>query len=315
MRSDTVRLPPLNALRVFHAVMRHGSFRSAADELLVSPQAVGQQIKLLEDTLAVPLFDRRGRAIEPTEEAILLSHYVQSGFDEFREGVRRICKVGHRNRINLNASPYFATRYLVDRLDRFRDRLPGADIRLKTMVELPDFSADEVDAAIQWGFGQWRDYESTLLVQDPKVICCSPARASALHSPQDLRTAPLLHLVLATNLWPRVLHHLGVDPGEVQKEIQFHDAASMRRATLAGLGIGLISVLDAQEDLKAGRLVAPFGLDAMADMDPADVPGFYLVLPRSNRRLKSVAAFREWILSEDWSRIEPDAPFPAATLG
>ncbi|TDT99513.1 LysR family glycine cleavage system transcriptional activator [Azorhizobium sp. AG788] len=315
MRSDTVRLPPLNALRVFHAVMRHGSFRSAADELLVSPQAVGQQIKLLEDTLAVPLFDRRGRAIEPTEEAILLSHYVQSGFDEFREGVRRICKVGHRNRINLNASPYFATRYLVDRLDRFRDRLPGADIRLKTMVELPDFSADEVDAAIQWGFGQWRDYESTLLVQDPKVICCSPARASALRSPQDLRTAPLLHLVLATNLWPRVLQHLGVDPGEVQKEIQFHDAASMRRATLSGLGIGLISVLDAQEDLKAGRLVAPFGLDAMADMDPADVPGFYLVLPRSNRRLKSVAAFREWILSEDWSRIEPDAPFPAATLG
>ncbi len=65
MRSDTVRLPPLNALRVFHAVMRHGSFRSAADELLVSPQAVGQQIKLLEDTLAVPLFDRRDGRSNP----------------------------------------------------------------------------------------------------------------------------------------------------------------------------------------------------------------------------------------------------------
>jgi len=290
--------------------MRHGSFRSAADELLVTPQAVSQQIKLLEDTLAVPLFDRRGRAIEPTEEAILLSHYVQSGFDEFREGVRRICKIGHRNRINLNASPYFATRYLVDRLERFRDRLPGADIRLKTMVELPDFSTDEVDAAIQWGFGQWRDYESTLLVRDPKVICCAPARAKSLHSPRDLKATPLLHMVLATDLWSRVLKHLGVERDQAGNEIQFYDAASVRRATLSGLGVGLVSVLDAREDLASGRLVAPFGVDALAGMDPADVPGFYLVLPRANRRLKSVAAFCNWILSEDWSRPEPDEAPP-----
>ena len=78
-----LRLPPLNALRVFHAVARHRSFRQAADELLVTPQAVGQQIKLLEDTLQVSLFERKGRAIELTESAIVLSHFVKAGFDEF----------------------------------------------------------------------------------------------------------------------------------------------------------------------------------------------------------------------------------------
>jgi LysR family transcriptional regulator, glycine cleavage system transcriptional activator len=58
-----MRLPPLNALRAFWAVMRQGSFRSAADELLVTPQAVSQQIKLLEDILHVPLFERKARVI------------------------------------------------------------------------------------------------------------------------------------------------------------------------------------------------------------------------------------------------------------
>ncbi|MCF4129500.1 LysR substrate-binding domain-containing protein [Methylobacterium sp. SyP6R] len=302
VRSRGVRLPPLNALRVFHAVMRHRSFRNAANELFVTPQAVSQQIKLLEDTLGVLLFDRRGRAIEPTEDAILLAHYVQSGFDEFQEGVRRICKTGPSHQINLNASPYFATRYLLDRLDRFRDRLPEADIRLKTMVEVPDFVRDEIDVAIQWGFGQWRDYEATLLVRDPKVICCAPARAETLRGPDDLRRSPLLHLVLAPGLWGRIVGHLGVAIEEIENRIQVHDAASMRRATLAGLGVGLISMLDAMEDLQAGRLVAPFGPAALAGMAPDDVPGFYLVLPRANRRVKSVTAFCDWALSEDWSQ-------------
>ncbi|MGN6537764.1 MAG: LysR family transcriptional regulator, partial [Mesorhizobium sp.] len=133
-----LRLPPLNALRVFHAVAQHKSFRQAADELLVTPQAVGQQIKLLEDTLQVTLFERKGRSIELTESAILLSHYVKAGFDEFSEGVRRVTKSNYRDRINLNASPYFATHYLLPRLSLFREMLPGADLRLTTMVDLPD---------------------------------------------------------------------------------------------------------------------------------------------------------------------------------
>lgn len=301
MSLRNVRLPPLNALRVFHAVIRHGSFRSAADELFVTPQAVSQQIKLLEDALSVVLFDRKGRVIEPTEPAILLAHYIQAGFEEFSEGVRRVTKGSYRNRINLNASPYFATRYLMDRIERFRDRLPGADLRLTTMIELPDFARDDVDVAIQWGFGQWKDYEATLLVLDPKVPCCSPSLAARISSPADLMGMTLLHPVLANTLWRRVLAHLGVQAPELANEIQFQDAATMRRATLSGLGVGLISVLDAAEDLQSGRLVAPFGLDALKDMAEADIPGFYMILPRAHRRVKSVTTFCDWANAEDWS--------------
>lgn len=294
------RLPPLNALRVFQTVVRHRSFRKASDELLVSPQAVSQQIKLLEDTLGIELFERKGRAIEPNEQAILLAHYVQAGFDEFAEGVRRVSKVGYRNRINVNASPYFATRYLLDRLARFREIMPDADLRLTTMVELPDFVRDDVDVAIQWGFSGWKQYDSVLLMQDIKVICCTPEIARRMSSVQDLARQPLLHPVLAENLWSDLLRHLGVEGESSPGEIRFQDAATMRRATLAGLGIGLISTIDAEEDLKLGKLVAPFGRDAMRGMPADQKPGFYLVLPKAHKRVKPIASFCKWVEQEDW---------------
>lgn len=294
------RLPSLNALRVFHTVVRHRSFRSAAEELLVSPQAVSQQIKLLEDTLGVVLFDRKGRAIEPNEQAILLSHFVQAGFDEFQEGVRRITRAGYRSRINVNASPYFATRYLLDRLTRFRAIMPDADLRLTSMVDLPDFVSDEVDVAIQWGYGSWKNVDQHLLMQDIKVICCAPALAANLKRPADLLGQPLMHPMLSSELWPNVLRHMGVAPAEARGDLRFQDAATMRGAARAGLGVGLISRIDAVDDLETGKLVAPFGLDVMTKMPAAQVPGFYLVLPRAHRRVKPIAAFCDWVMSENW---------------
>lgn len=301
MTGQNVRLPPLNALRVFWAVMRQGSFRSAADELLVTPQAVSQQIKLLEDILHVQLFERKGRVIEPTEQAVVLSHFIEAGFDEFTEGVRRVTNSTYRNRININVSPYFATRYLMERLERFRDQMPGADIRLTTMVKMRDFAADEVDVSIEWGFGSWKEYDTTLLVQDPKIICCAPHLAESIKTPEDLTNHTLLHPVLARTLWHRVLRHLGLDAPEIAGEIEFQDAATMRRGAISGMGVGLISRLDAMEDLKEGRLAAPFGMDALSDMNDKDIPGFYLIVPRAHKRVGIISNFCQWIVSENWS--------------
>jgi LysR family transcriptional regulator, glycine cleavage system transcriptional activator len=298
---QTARLPPLNALRVFHVVMRARSFRAAADELSVSPQAVSQQVRLLEEALGVTLFERKGRAIEPSETAILFAHFVQAGFDELAEGVRRVGKAGGRTRVNVNASPYFATRYLLDRLAGFRATAPEADLRLTTIVDLPDFVADDVDVAIQWGYGIWPGYEARLLLRDQKVICCTPELAGRIGGAGDLDRLPLLHPVLAPELWPNLLAHLGVAARADQHDIRLADAATMRRATLAGLGVGLLSTIDATEDLALGKLVAPFGTAVMDQMPEADVPGFYLILPRAHKRVKTIAAFCTWLEAQDWT--------------
>ena len=308
-----LRLPPLNALRVFHAVARHRSFRQAADELLVTPQAVGQQIKLLEDTLQVSLFERKGRAIELTESAIVLSHFVKAGFDEFAEGVRRVSNSSYRDRINLNASPYFAARYLLPRLSLFRDILPGADLRLTTMVDLPDFGRDDIDMTVQWGYGDWPGYETMLLVPDPKVICCTPEIGSKIRQAKDLTHFTLLDTVKSKRLWPDILRHLGVEQAAGDRSIGFDDAATMRRAAHQGIGVGLVSVLDAEEDLRSGALVAPLGQDALADMKPEEVPGFYLVVPRGHLRVKAVAALHRWLAQQDWRSDLKISSLPKAT--
>jgi LysR family glycine cleavage system transcriptional activator len=297
-----LRLPPLNALRVFQVVVRHRSFRAAAEDLLVTPQAVSQQIKLLEDTLGQELFMRKGRAVEPNEQAILLAHFVQAGFDEMAEGVRRVTKTGQRARINVNASPYFATRYLLDRLGRFRDIMPDADLRLTTVVDLPDFVRDDVDVAIQWGFGGWKGLEQVLLLRDVKVLCCTPAMAERLKTPADLAGLPLLHPVLTDQLWVSVLAHFGVGATAGKGDMRVEDAATMRRATLAGLGVGLLSEIDAEEDLATGKLVAPFGPRVMHEMPGDLIPGFYMVLPKAHRRVKAIAAFCAWVEGENWQQ-------------
>ncbi|QDC00840.1 LysR substrate-binding domain-containing protein [Mesorhizobium sp. 8] len=305
-----LRLPPLNALRVFHAVAQHKSFRQAADELLVTPQAVGQQIKLLEDTLQVTLFERKGRSIELTEQAILLSHYVKAGFDEFAEGVRRVTKSAYRDRINLNASPYFATHYLLPRLSLFREIMPAVDLRLTTMVDLPDFGRDDIDMTVQWGYGVWQDYEATLLVPDPKIICCTPPIGEKIRSAQDLTQFTLLDTVKSKRLWPDILRHLAVEKTDSDRSIGFDDAATMRRATLQGIGVGLVSVIDAEEDLRSGALVAPLGRDAIANMKPEEVPGFYLVVPKGYLRVKAVSALHRWLTQQDWQGDLEASPLP-----
>ncbi len=299
--SDKLRLPPLNALRVFHAVARHRNFSRAAEELLVSPQAVGQQMKLLEDLLGVTLFVRRGRSVELTESAIMLSHFVKAGFHELSEGVRRVTRSAPRSRINLNASPYFATRFLLPRLSSFRAILPDADLRLTTMIDTPDFARDEVDLSIQWGYaGAWPALQAALLVPDPKIICATPEIAARITSPSDLAGATLLDTVKSVRLWPDILRHLDVGKDGGNRSVGLDDAASMRRATLQGIGVGLLSVMDAEEDLRSGALVAPLGRDALAGMRADEVPGFYLVVPRSHLRVKAVAALHRWLVGQDW---------------
>ena len=300
MDTDHFRLPSLNALKTFHAVARHGSIRGAANELQVTSQAVSQQVKLLEDTLQITLFDRRGRSIESTEAAVLLARYVEAGFEKLSEGVRQVTDRRHRDRITMNVSPYFATRYLLSRLSGFHELQPQFDLRITTMVETPDFKRDDTDVAVQWGYGDWGDLEATLLLKDHKVICCTPELAARVDSQQDLASQRLLHPVLKNSLWSDILDFLDVQAPDDASELAFHDAATMRCATLSGMGIGLISRIDAEHDILAGNLVAPFGVDALRDMPPDQVPGFYLVLPRAHRRVSGIERFCDWVTGQNW---------------
>jgi LysR family glycine cleavage system transcriptional activator len=130
--------------------------------------------------------------------------------------------------------------------------------------------------------------------------------------PADLTRVTLLDTVKSKRLWPDIFRHLGVEKGSSGRSIGFDDAATMRRATLQGMGIGLVSVIDAEEDLRSGALVAPLGRDALSNMKPEETPGFYLVLPRGHLRVEAVAALHQWLIRQDWRSDLQAAPISGA---
>src|SRR5688500_6844266 len=127
------KLPPLAALRAFEAAARQQSFKRAASELAVTPTAISHQVKLLEETLGLPLFTRGVRRIDLTPEGQRLFPVLRDGFDRFDETLSELRRP-KREILTLSATPLFTARWLVPRVDSFRELNPGVDQRLHASV-------------------------------------------------------------------------------------------------------------------------------------------------------------------------------------
>jgi len=143
---------PLNALRVFDAAARHLSFTRAADELAVTPAAVGQQIRALEDVLGVVLFRRTPKGLELTEEAQAGLEALRIGFLHFEDAVQAM-QAGQSSLVYTIACPrdVFAA-WLAPRLAAFRARHP--DVRINLLPDAAvDFTEANLDLAVRWAEG------------------------------------------------------------------------------------------------------------------------------------------------------------------
>lgn len=143
---------PLNALRVFDAAARHLSFTRAADELAVTPAAVGQQIRALEDLLGVVLFRRTSKGLELTEEAFAGLEALRSGFLQFEDAVQAM-QAGQSSHVYTIAAPrdFFAA-WLAPRIAAFRAANPGVRFQLVD-GEMTDFTEANLDLAVRWAEG------------------------------------------------------------------------------------------------------------------------------------------------------------------
>ncbi len=143
---------PLNALRVFDAAARHLSFTRAADELAVTPAAVGQQIRALEDLLGVVLFRRTSKGLELTEEAGSGLEPLRSGFLQFEDAVQAM-QAGQSSHVYTIAVPRdFFSAWLAPKLADFRRSNP--DVRFVLVDgDRADFTEANLDLAVRWAEG------------------------------------------------------------------------------------------------------------------------------------------------------------------
>lgn len=294
----------LNALQAFEVSYRRQSFSAAAEELNVTPAAVGQLVKSLEDYLGQPLFLRQtgGKArLVPTDIAEAAIADIQAGFDRLGFGLAKL-KAKNDNRIlNVTVSPAFASKWLLPKLDAFQSAFPDIELMLNTNTKSLDFLTENVDVGIRYGKGDWSNIAAEKWQEEQLFPVCSPhfLAQHPIEKPTDLLALPLIHDMamppesgfLGWNAW--FAEKLSLSAPVPMKGLRINDSAAVLQAAIDGQGIALARSVLAAADLKAGRLVHLFpDLTSLAGLN------YYLVYRPEDCQKQKICLFRDWLKTQ-----------------
>jgi LysR family glycine cleavage system transcriptional activator len=259
------KLPAIGALRVFEAAARRLSFKDAAEELNVTPTAVSHQIKHLEQAIGVELFERGPRRVTLTAAGRQLFPTLRDGFDSIERAIEQLVRAQGAQVARLSSTVAFMARRLATRAGSFRDAYPDWTLRLDASNELVDLDAD-ADAAIRYGSGLYPGLLVEHLFEDRFAPVCSPLLN--IRSMRELRRATLIHFEWGEAVrgderaveWRQWLAAAGAAGIDADTGVSFSEELHAVQATIAGQGVGLLSLTLVEEELAAGVLVQPFEL-------------------------------------------------------
>jgi LysR family glycine cleavage system transcriptional activator len=284
---------PLNALRVFEAAARHGSFTRAGDELGMTQTAVSYQIKLLEETLGVTLFLRQPRQVVLSEAGERLRPKVAEGLGKLAEAIADL-KGASEEKLHINSTPTFATQWLSRTLGDFQLKHPAIAVRLSTSQDLIDFSREEADVSIRWGKGDWPGLACHRVMRMDFAPMLNPALAATIggiREPADLLKLPIISPL---DIWWRTwFAAAGIDEPQLERfpanelGVQTIDA----QVAMAGQGVAILNPGHFRSEVAAGQLYQPFELTCNDGRD------YWLAYPENRRNIRKIKAFRDWILT------------------
>jgi LysR family glycine cleavage system transcriptional activator len=293
----------LNALRAFESAARHESFSGAAAELHVTPAAVGQLVRSLEEVLGTPLFHRGAsgrKRLVLTEAAQRALPDIHAGFERLSAGVARLKDVSSTGVLTVTVSPAFAAKWLLPRLERFHAAWPELDVRLDVSAEMLDFASRGVDIGVRYGAGDWPGLTAEKLLNEEVYPVCSPALLGRrrLRRPSDLGGLRLIHdrSVDARSgfaTWDAWLERAGAKDVETNRGLRINNSAAVLQAAIDGQGVALARSIMARDDLAAGRLVRLF-----PEVEFASVLAYYVVYRPECATLPKLVALRDWLVRE-----------------
>jgi LysR family glycine cleavage system transcriptional activator len=295
---------PLNALRVFEAVATRLSFAEAAEALHVTPAAVSQQIKSLEDYLQTPLFRRDGRKVQLTAEGVQLLPGIRLGLDELEATLQKLRQGRQTGRVNVSTLASFLQRWLTPRLTDFRLHHPEIDLRLHTSSDAVDFARTDFHVALRFGLGGYGELRTEKFLDDWMVAVASPGlieKHGPLPDKPDLASLPLLHgdeLTWADWSKGDTRSMSGLRGSFIDEPV------SLLTAVMEGLGYGLLRWTLAAPDVQSGRIVL-----ASEHIVPHRF-SYYFVCPEDYAAFPKVAALREWLLQQGREFAAPPNPQP-----
>ena len=288
-------LPPFAAVRAFEVAARRLSFRRAAHELNLTESAISHQVKRLEEHLGVQLFRRLSRGLQLTTDGRMYLSPVRDALDQLAEATVRIRAGRSEGTFTVSLMASFAVHWLVPRLQSFQEAHPEIDIRLVTSCALANFAEDGVEAAIRYGRGQWPGLRSDFLISEYFFPVCSPRlveHGPPLANPADLVNHTLLQNLDEPDAWRMWLHAAGVDTIKHYEGPTFDTLPLIMRAAIAGMGVAIGYRPLVDEELEAGRLIAPFDKTYTSGL------AYFFVCPEATASQPKMVAFRDWLMNE-----------------
>lgn len=284
--------PPLPALRAFAAAGRAESLRDAANALAVTPSAISHQVRVLEQWVGAPLFERGHRQVRLTPAGRALSERLNCAFEDITRALETARAAEARARLRVSALPLFTSVWLAPRLHRFEAAHPDLAIDIDSTNELVDFDRDAVDVAIRNVPTPTPGLTARKLLDLRGILLCSPSTGERLRVYSDLANETLIHISTRPEAWSEWLAANNVAGLQPRSSLTFADVGPALEAAAQGRGVALSLDPLVRDAAVISRLVAPFG--------PSTVSAgtYFLVHRRADRARPALAAFADWIVCE-----------------
>lgn len=252
------RMPPLNALRAFEAAARCGGFRAAAEELSVTPAAVSQHIRALEEWAGVALFVRQSRGVTLTDDGARVQAAFTMAFDGLGLAVAELRQAASAPHVTIATLPAIAQLWLTPRLGRLRAVLGKRQVSVHALEAAPNMLRDLYDISL---FVGPRD-GGIVGADDVTFPVCAPELAAKITSPEDLARQTLLHDASWTRDWRDWARACDVALPHVEDGPRYslYSLALAEAKSAAGVAMGHGFLV--QDALADGSLVRPLSQEA-----------------------------------------------------
>jgi DNA-binding transcriptional LysR family regulator len=307
MHSKRFNLPSLDLILGFEAAARTLSFTKAAEELFLTQSAISRQIRALEESLGVALFERRPRSLALTEEGRILHRVAGEVLERLQETTSRLRASARVPHLTVTTTGGFASLWLIPRLRTFTALHPDVDVRISATYKSVDLERSGVDVAVRYCTPEEAPEGAIRLFDEEVFPVCSPALQGEgphpLREIADLAHHALLHIDHARDhmdwdTWLAAHDHAGLRPAAAMR---FDTYEQMIQAAVGGQGVAMGIGRLVQGLMASGRLVAPFGESTEG------ARAYFILRSALTRDRPHVQAFVDWLLAEARAALEVES--------
>jgi LysR family glycine cleavage system transcriptional activator len=296
----------MNGVIAFEAVARHMSVTRAAEELLVSREAVSRHIRGLESYLRITLFVRMHRTLELTPAGREFGNAVRIALDVLAEAASKFHTDKASRRVFVITTIAISYCWLTPRLSKFSKIQPELELHITASDKLADLDVSRIGVGVLYGDGQWVGLNAALLFADTIIPVCSPQYISThgrIRTPKDLLDRRLLAHDGEPNAvqnWEWWFENAGIRNHPKLSLLGFDSYANVIQAAVEGQGIALGYGPIINDFLRRKDLVKAIDLTFTNTGH-----GYYLVYPAIKPISDDVKAFGDWVLQEAREYMKP----------